>query len=102
MYPELGNTVKSDPGINQFVGQYNVVSKDATMRSEYDMYLSELFRIGGIKQYAYEEGEAAGIEQGIEKNKLSTARIMLSDGLPIESIAKYTGLPIETIRSLKT
>ncbi|MDR0992072.1 MAG: hypothetical protein LBL87_04125, partial [Ruminococcus sp.] len=93
MYPELGNTVKSDPGINQFVGKYNVVSKDALMRSEYDMYLSELFRIGGIKQYAYEEGKEEGI--------LSTARNMLMDGLPIESIAKYTELPIETIKNLK-
>jgi predicted transposase/invertase (TIGR01784 family) len=100
MYPELGNTVKTDPGINQFVGQYNVVSKDKQMRSEYDMYLSELFRIGGIKQYAYEEGIEDGFEQGIEENKRSTARSMLADGLPIESIAKYTGLSAEIIKNL--
>ncbi|MDR0991852.1 MAG: Rpn family recombination-promoting nuclease/putative transposase [Ruminococcus sp.] len=124
MYPELGNTVRSDPGINQFVGQYNVVSNSPLMRSEYDMYLSELFRIGGIEQYAYDEGlekgikegieqgreegieqgKAVGIEQGInkgiEQNKIITARNMLLDGLPAEKIAQYTGLDVETVKNL--
>jgi predicted transposase/invertase (TIGR01784 family) len=106
MYPELGNTVKNDPGITQFVGQYNVVSQDATTRSEYDMYLSELFRIGGIKQYAYEEGETAGIEigieQGIEQGKLEAARNMLNKGYPIDDVSDITNLPIETIRTFIT
>jgi predicted transposase/invertase (TIGR01784 family) len=92
MYPELGNTVRSDPGITQFVGQYNVVSNDKIMRTEYDKYLSELFRIGGIQQYAYEDG--------IKQGNLSTARNMLRDGMKPEKIAEYTNLPVETIRNL--
>jgi predicted transposase/invertase (TIGR01784 family) len=105
MFPELGNTVKSDPGINQFVGQYNVVSQDKITRSEYDMYLSELFRISGIRQYAYEEGENSGVEKGIEKGieleKFSIARKSLKIGLAPEQVAELTNLPIETIRNLK-
>jgi predicted transposase/invertase (TIGR01784 family) len=96
MYPELGNTVRNDPGINQFVDQYNVVSQSKQMRSEYDMYLSELFRISGIKNYAYDEG----VEKGREEGKIAAARRFLKIGLSPEQVAEGADLPIETVRNL--
>jgi predicted transposase/invertase (TIGR01784 family) len=116
MYPELGNTVRNDPGITQFVGKYNTVSTDENIQREYFKHLSELFRISGIRNMAYddgiergfERGRDEGMEQGIEQGKkegreqekLSTARNMLSDGIIPEKVAKYTELPIETVRDL--
>jgi predicted transposase/invertase (TIGR01784 family) len=44
------------------------------------------------KEEYREEGRKEGIEKGIEKGKLAVARSMRSDGLPIETIKKYTGL----------
>lgn len=50
------------------------------------------------------EGRAEGLAKGLEKGRaegiLSTARKMKSDGLPAETIAKYTGLDIDEINVL--
>ena len=39
-----------------------------------------------------EEGRAEGRAEGIDMQKLETARMMLTDGEPIEKIMRYTGL----------
>ena len=46
-------------------------------------------------------GIAIGEERGIETNKLDNARNMLADNVAVERIARYTGLPLETVRKLK-
>ena len=57
----------------------------------------------------FEEGEAKGIAKGeargeargmAEANR-KTARAMLADGMPEETVAKYSSLPIEEVRKLK-
>ena len=51
-----------------------------------------------------EDGLQVGIQQGLEQGayqtKLETARTMLLDNFPIETISKYTNLPLEVIQSL--
>lgn len=54
----------------------------------------------GIKEgmtKGIEVGRAEGIVEGIEKEKLVIARQMKVDGLPYDTISKYTGLPVEKI-----
>ena len=46
-------------------------------------------------------GEERGILTGIEKANLDNARNMLADNVAVERIARYTGLPLETVRKLK-
>ncbi len=41
-----------------------------------------------------------GKEKWMKEGKLETAKRMLHDGLPIESIAKYTGLTEDEIKAL--
>jgi len=45
------------------------------------------------------EGKAEGVEEGIEigeeKGKIEIAKVMKTDGEPIDKIVKYTRLPIE-------
>lgn len=52
-----------------------------------------------------EEGREEGIEEGIEKGReeeaLEVALRMLKDGLPPESVVKYSGLSLEKVESLK-
>ena len=52
-----------------------------------------------------EEGEKVGLEKGLvegeKKAKIGSARKMLIDGLPIDMVAKYSGLSIEEIKNLK-
>ena len=49
----------------------------------------------GIKQ-----GIEQGIEQGTRESKVQTAKSMLADDVPIESISKYTGLSVDEIHRL--
>jgi predicted transposase/invertase (TIGR01784 family) len=46
------------------------------------------------------EGEKKGVKKGVKKEKLETAKRMLNDGLPIETIVKYTGLTEKEIKAL--
>jgi hypothetical protein len=48
-----------------------------------------------------EEGVEIGEKRGIEKKAKETAKRMLEDGLPIETISKYTGLPGDIIKKLQ-
>ena len=53
----------------------------------------------GIKQ-GVEQGLKQGIEQGIEKNRIQTAQAMLNDGMPAETVSKYTGLSVTELPKL--
>ena len=51
--------------------------------------------------YAIEQGLQQGLQQGREEERIDIAKGMLADGMPVESIAKYTGLTAEEIKALK-
>ena len=42
-----------------------------------------------------------GVEEGMAEANRKTARAMLADGMPEETVAKYSSLPIEEVRKLK-
>ena len=46
------------------------------------------------------EGRAEGLAEGIAKGRIEIAKGMLSDGMPVDKISKYTGLTVEEIVSL--
>jgi len=45
-----------------------------------------------------EEGELKGIEKGIEKGKIETARNMMLEGIEVSVIVKVTGLTQEQLK----
>jgi predicted transposase/invertase (TIGR01784 family) len=53
-----------------------------------------------LGQRLREEGRKEGEKRGEKKAKLETAKRMLNDGLPIESIVKYTGLTEDEVKAL--
>jgi predicted transposase/invertase (TIGR01784 family) len=48
------------------------------------------------------EGRAEGRAEGLSEARAEVAREMLSDGVPVEKISKYTGLSIEDVEALKS
>ena len=48
-----------------------------------------------------EEGMAKGMEKGMEKEKIATARRLLSMGLSDEQVSTATELPLEEIRKMR-
>ena len=55
---------------------------------------------GLAEQDAEKRGYKAGIEEGALQTKLETARNMLADGVSLDSVSKYSGLPLETVKEL--
>ena len=54
------------------------------------------------EQKGRSEGKAEGLAEGRDTEKIETARRMLTDKLPVETIMKYTGLSVEQLRELST
>jgi predicted transposase/invertase (TIGR01784 family) len=108
MNETLYQTVLKDLGLTQFTKNYDYVTADDELRNEYNNYVQDVWYVNGIIRCATEEGMEKGVvigreegmEKGISQAKLETAHEMLRDNLPSEKIAKYTGLPLETIRTL--
>ena len=69
-------------------------------KEERNMYLTYSSRMMEQRRDGYEEGISIGLERGAYENKLETARAMYLDKVPIETIAKYTNLPLETVMEL--
>ena len=70
-----------------------------------EMYVNDLETQEIFGKWAEKIAEDKGIEQGIEQGSqekaLEIAKQMLKDSLPLKSIAKYTGLSLKEISSLK-
>jgi len=64
--------------------------------------LKEAYKVQTIslKDYALEIAREEGEESGEERGKLKVARSMLADGVPADTIRKYTGLETDDILSL--
>ena len=105
----------SSPFTDEINGLVEQAKLNEAFRSDYlTMNLREydLRRMGreeGItigEQRGISIGEKRGItigeKRGIEKANLDNARNMLADNVAVERIARYTGLPPETVRKLKT
>ena len=63
-------------------------------------YRDTLAVMEGQKQEGFREGMEKGIEKGIEKGKAEIARNLKNDGIPLDVIARNTGLSIEEIEKL--
>ena len=51
-------------------------------------------------QVGIQQGIEQGIERGAYETKLETAKAMFLDKVPVETISKYTSLPLETVLEL--
>lgn len=100
--PEKLNKILSQGTI--FGEAYKVLEKSAyseTQLLEYTRYELKEEEIETRISDAKAEGRAEGEKIGIEKNKIETAKKMLSDGLSVDVIAKYSGLSTAEIENLR-
>ena len=58
--------------------------------------------ITDIRREAIEEGRQEGIIECRLEGIIETAKKMLCDKLSVESVSKYTGLPLEQVEKLAT
>ena len=71
--------------------------------SKITAYRAEMLQKAGYKD-GFRDGEAEGIEKGIEKGiaqgKVEIAKAMLSDGMSVALVARYSGLTPEEVEAL--
>ena len=99
----------NNPAIKDAVNFENLFFADDKLRHQYD--LSEKYRNDYISSidYALKKGEQRGERrgktegrtEGIAEHAKQTAEKMLNDNMPIDLIAKYSGLSIQEIENLK-
>jgi predicted transposase/invertase (TIGR01784 family) len=93
MDESLRTTVMEDPGLKQFIENYDRISADGEMRKEYYGYIRGIYYLNGIQRSAFLDG--------INNGKIEDAKKMLSKGFSLSDISEITDLPIETIREIK-
>ncbi|SFI05844.1 conserved hypothetical protein (putative transposase or invertase) [Bacillus sp. 71mf] len=80
------------------------MSHDSSFRTAYEarekILLDEQAKIAHTREEGIQKSKKEGIEQGIEQGKIQLIRGMHKNGMPLEDIAKFTGLSTEEIRKL--
>ncbi|WP_260860370.1 Rpn family recombination-promoting nuclease/putative transposase [Bacillus thuringiensis] len=87
-------------GISKTMNKWENMSHDSSFRTAYEAREKLLLDEQAKLAHAREEGLEEGIEKGIEKGKIQLIRGMHKNGMPLEDIAKFTGLSTEEIRKL--
>jgi len=72
--------------------------KDAEKYRKKDFYKLLEAEYMTVLDKILEEGELKGIEKGIEKGKIETARNMMLEGIEVSVIVKVTGLTLEQLK----
>ena len=52
------------------------------------------------REQGFQFGREQGLEQGAYQNKLEIAKSMYLDKVPVETISKYTNLPLDVVQNL--
>jgi len=89
--------VDKQPVMKRLFDRLDKMSMNKTLLSEYDIRKRAAMDEKARLDYSFEKG----IEKGIEKERFDAARKMLSDGLDIKIIMKYTGLSEAEVNDLK-
>jgi predicted transposase/invertase (TIGR01784 family) len=90
-------------GLQEAADKLNVLKLSDAERARYEAYEEERHYLASMAltyKIDLKDAEEKGIEKGMEKGKAEDALNMLKDGLPIEKVQAYTGLPLEKIQEL--
>lgn len=86
------------------MNKWENMSHDSFFRTAYEarekVLLDEQAKIAHAREEGLEEGLEKGREEGIEQGKVQLIRGMHKNGMPLEDIAKFTGLSTEEIQKL--
>ena len=97
---EVPDDLLDDPEIGEAVEDLKVSGfTDAELRA-YDKFWDSVRVEKTLQHDSYQEGRAEGRAEGKAEANFETARKMLSDGMPMDVVMKYTGLSEDDLRDL--
>ncbi|WP_242225032.1 Rpn family recombination-promoting nuclease/putative transposase [Bacillus cereus group sp. BfR-BA-01380] len=88
--------MNQDPILQKAITKWENMSHDSSFRTAYEAREKILLDEQAKIAHAREEG----LEEGIEQGKIQLIRGMHKNGMPLEDIAKFTGLSTDEIRKL--
>jgi predicted transposase/invertase (TIGR01784 family) len=95
---DLTVIAQKSPELKKVVGILMDLSADERTRMLYEAHetarMDEESRMRGAWNKGRVEGEARGRVEG----KMEAARAMINDGLPLETVSRYTGIPADELR----
>ena len=96
----------TDFGFKLLFGTEEIARFSESEMRDYEESLKNLRDLGNVlntaKEEGRKEGRKEGIEEGEKRKSMEMALRMREDGMPLEVIAKYTGLSVEEIQNLKS
>lgn len=91
----------TNPAIKEALNYEMIFSQDEIKRREYELQEKAIRDYNATIFYNRKEARKEGIKIGKQEEKYNIAKQMLSDGVDVKFIAKYTNLSIEDIKKLK-
>jgi predicted transposase/invertase (TIGR01784 family) len=92
-------------GLKKAKKSLDVLKMTDKERKEYEAYLTDLSYQASMVSSTYGvgkmEGRKEGRQEGIKKAKIEDAMSMLLDGLTVEKVSRYTGLPVDEVKQLQ-
>ena len=70
---------------------------DIAMTEEFE---SELRDMCNLSRALVDQGIEQGMKQGVEKEKMSLAQMMIEEKEPVDKISKYTGYAIDKLKEI--
>ena len=101
---EFMTVARTNPAIDEAWGVIKVLSGDertralAEAREKARMDLDSW--LGDAKHEGREEGLEEGLQKGRHEEKLAVARNLLKEKVPLDTISKATGLPLDEVKKL--
>ena len=86
--------------VKEAMDELTYMSADPETRKEYNARIKQLNDIRAGQSVKYKEGLEKGKEEGAHNKAIETAKKMISDGLPLDLTAKYSGLSLEELKLL--
>lgn len=100
----MKHIIQDDPAIAKAHRRYEIFIQDQAMmelyRARKKWKLTHNTEIEEAREQGLEQGRQEGKQEGEKRGKTETAKNMQENGLPIEMIAKCTGLSIDEIKKL--
>lgn len=104
---DIPEAIREKPFFNQLLEACRIAAFDEQKKTKYEKAMLDERDILEIKDYAFEQGlekerqrKGRRIGWGKKEAVNETAKAMLADGMPVETVAKYTGLTAEMIGNL--
>ncbi|MCH5236298.1 MAG: Rpn family recombination-promoting nuclease/putative transposase, partial [Muribaculaceae bacterium] len=91
--------IKNDKALSQLDEVSRIAALDDNRKRRYEAALRDKRdRLAAIDT-AIAEGHAKGLAEGLAEGKLATAKNMMDDGISIEKISLYTGIPVHELKA---